>query len=405
MRVKPLVRKIVASRIRFSCSSLLRPEEKRAMRYTGELFLRGPSRIRTGLPHRIAPSILTLPPRRISGTFARRGGLPEGEAYTALIRQTIEVLRNEDPLYRPRDELSRPGGMVRLDDRPAIIVPDLHARPWFLLQVLAYRPGSLPDSGSSTVFGLLSQGKLQMVCVGDGFHGEARAAQRWKKAFKEFTGKYHRHPAMDEEMRESLSLMEIVMLLKIMRPDSFHFLKGNHENILNEEGRGNHPFRKFAFEGEMVKEWVLKFYGEQFISAFAEMEHEFPLLAADGTFMVSHAEPLRYFSREEVIRYREYDDVVLGLTWTPNDGAEEGSVSRMIADYCSRPDQARYFGGHRPVRGRFNLRADDKYVQLHNPGTYSFALLQPDIPPDPERDIIVIPHDEEAVLRAEDAEV
>jgi len=332
--------------------------------------------------------------------IAQRAGLPEREAYTALIQQAIEVLQNEDPLYRPRDERNRPGGMLRLNHQPTIIIPDLHARPWFLLQVLAYRPGRQPDS--TTVFELLRQGELQMICVGDGFHGESRAAQRWKKAFKEFTGKYHRHSAMDEEMRESLSLMEIVMQLKIMRPDSFHFLKGNHENILNEEGRGNHPFRKFAFEGEMVKEWVLKFYGEEFISAFAEMEHEFPLLAVDGTFMLSHAEPQRYFTHEEVIRYREYDDVVLGLTWTPNDGAEEGSVNRMIADYCSHPDQACYFGGHRPVQGKFNLRADDKYVQLHNPGTYSFALLQPGIPPDPQQDILVIPHDEEAVLRAEE---
>lgn len=344
--------------------------------------------------------------------IAQRAGLPEREAYTALITRTTEVLQNENPLYRPRDERNRPGGMVRLNDRPTILVPDLHARPWFLLQVLAYRP-NLPRHASAegsqeelpehpTTAELLKRGELQMVCVGDGFHGESRAAQRWKKAFKEFSGKYHRHAAMDEEMRESLSLMEIVMQLKIMRPDSFHFLKGNHENILNEEGRGNHPFRKFAFEGEMVKEWVLQFYGEQFLNAFAEMEHEFPLLAADDTFMVSHAEPQRYFTREEVIRYRTYDDVVLGLTWTANDGAEEGSVNRMIADYCSRPEQARYFGGHRPVEGMYNLRAGDTYVQLHNPGTYSFALLQPGIPPDPDQDIRVINHDEEAVLRGEE---
>src|SRR6056297_93323 len=327
--------------------------------------------------------------------IAQRAGLPEREAYTALIQQAIEVLQNEDPLYRPRDERNRPGGLLRLNHQPTIIIPDLHARPWFLLQVLAYRPGRQPDS--TTVFELLRQGELQMICVGDGFHGESRAAQRWKKAFKEFTGKYHRHSAMDEEMRESLSLMEIVMQLKIMRPDSFHFLKGNHENILNEEGRGNHPFRKFAFEGEMVKEWVLKFYGEEFISAFAEMEHEFPLLAVDGTFMLSHAEPQRFFTPEEVIRYRKYDDVVLGLTWTPNDGAEEGSVERMISEYCSYPEQALYFGGHRPVQGTFNLRAGDKYVQLHNPGTYSIALVQPGILPDPRRDIIELPYDEELV--------
>ncbi len=247
---------------------------------------------------------------------------------------------------------------------------------------------------------LLQRGEIQLICVGDAFHAESRAAQRWKQAFKEFSTKYRKHASMDEEMRESLALMEIVMQLKIMRPDSFHFLKGNHENILNEEGRGNHPFRKFAYEGEMVKEWVLKFYGEEFLSAFAEMEHEFPLLAVDGTFMVSHAEPQRFFTHEEVIRYREYDDVVLGLTWTPNDGAEDGSVEQMISEYCSHPADARYFGGHRPVQGTFNLRAGDKYIQLHNPGTYSFALVVPGITPDPQQNIVEVSYDEDTVQKA-----
>lgn len=355
---------------------------------------------------------------------ARRVGLPDKEAYMALIQKANTVLKNEDPLFRPRDERNRPGGMIRLNDRPTLIIPDLHARPWFLLHVLAYRPelgsreeevdepedeAAVDDAGAGALAGaaerptvgeLLQRGEVQIICVGDGFHGESRAAQRWKKAFKEFSSKYRRHSAMDEEMRESLGLMEIVMQLKIMHPDSFHFLKGNHENILNEEGRGNHPFRKFAFEGEMVREWVLKFYGEDFINAFAEMEHEFPLLAVDGTFMVSHAEPQRFFSPEEVIRYREYDDVVLGLTWTPNDGAEEGSVEQMISEYCSQPDEARYFGGHRPVQGSYNLRAGDNYIQLHNPGTYSFALVSPGQTPDPQRDIIELSYDEEAVLHA-----
>ncbi len=397
--------------------------------------------------------------------IARRVGLPDAEAYTALINKTIDTLYTEDPLYRPYDEQNRPGGMIRLNDRPTLIIPDLHARPWFLLHVLAYQPvlksvenaesaeslervasaesiesestesgenspdgyddgeeyaadadtdaldalregqrftsaDAVPAEDGVTVGELLQRGEIQIVCVGDGFHAESRAAQRWKQAFKEFSGKYRRHNAMDEEMRESFGLMEIVMQLKTMFPESFHFLKGNHENILNEEGRGNHPFRKFAFEGEMVKEWVLKFYGEEFISSFAEMEHEFPLLAVDGTFMISHAEPQRYFTHEEVIRYRQYEDVVLGLTWTPNDGAEQGSVQRMIAEYCSHPDQARYFGGHRPVKGTYNLRADDKYIQLHNPGTYSFALVYPGRTPDPQQDIIEIPYDEEAVLHA-----
>jgi hypothetical protein len=265
---------------------------------------------------------------------------------------------------------------------------------WFLLHVLA-----LPIA-DDTVGELLQRDEVQLVCVGDGFHSEARGAERWKRAFREFAGKYRRHAAMDEEMAESLGLMEMVMRLKTQYPDSFHFLKGNHENILNEEGRGNHPFRKFAYEGDMVKEWVLKFYDEDFLSTYAEFEHELPLVAADETFMISHAEPQRRFSIEEVVEYRESEEVVLGLTWTPNDGAEEGSVDQMIDEFCSSPERARYFGGHRPVQGSYQLRADDRYVQLHNPGTYSVAVLHPGRTPDPNNDIVVIPENNEAAVQA-----
>ncbi len=324
----------------------------------------------------------------------RREGLPEPNYYRELIAQTTELLRAEDSRLRPRDSKGRPGGLIRLPELSTIVVPDLHARMWFLLHVLAS-----PLRGMS-VAEHLSKGELQIVCVGDGFHAEARAAERWREAFKEFSGKFKRHRAMDEEMRESLGLMEMVMQLKLLFPDHFHFLKGNHENILNEEGRGNHPFRKFAYEGEMVKEWVLRFYGEEFLYSFGDFEHELPLVAADSSFMISHAEPQRFYSPEELLNFREEEEVVLGLTWTANDGAEEGSVRRMIEEYCTDPQRAHYFGGHRPVEGRYSLRAEDRYVQLHNPGTFSIALLEPDRPPEPERDIIEIPEDREAVRQS-----
>lgn len=326
--------------------------------------------------------------------IAQRSSLPDAEMYLALLSEVSRVLDNEDPAYRPRDEKNRPGGLLRLFDRPTIVVPDLHGRMWFLLHVLNYRPFH-----DQPVISLLRQRDVQLVCVGDGFHAESRGAARWKKAFQEFAGHYKRHKAMDEEMRESLGLMEIVIRLKIAFPDSFHFLKGNHENILNEEGRGNHPFRKFAYEGEMVKEWVQQFYGLDFLESFAEFEHQLPLIAADGTFMISHAEPERFFAKEEVIRYREYDDVVLGLTWTPNEGAEEGSVGKMLAEYCSDPEEALYFGGHRPVPGRYRLRAGERYVQFHNPSTHSIALLEPGRIVDPERDIIELPQENETLIR------
>lgn len=325
--------------------------------------------------------------------IVERGGLPQREAYYQLVKQTSEILRDEDQLIRPRDSRGMPGGLIRLGNRPTVVVPDLHGRTWFLLHVLALR------IGEDTVGNLLQREELQLVCVGDGFHSESRGAERWKRAFKEFAGKYRRHSAMDEEMSESLGLMEMVMRLKTQNPRSFHFLKGNHENILNEEGRGNHPFRKFSYEGEMVKEWILKFYDEEFLHTYAEFEHELPLVAADDTFMISHAEPERSFSIEEVVGYRESEEVVLGLTWTPNDGADDGGVEQMIEEFCTSPEQARYFGGHRPVPGIYELRAHDRYVQLHNPGSYSVAVLYPGRAPDPDNDIVVIQENNEETLR------
>jgi len=324
--------------------------------------------------------------------LAQRLTLPDRDMYLRLLEEVLEVYSGEDPQYRPRDDKNRPGGLIRLDERPTVVVPDLHGRMWFLLHLLNH------ELMGRRVAEHLHAGDIQIVCVGDGFHSEARGISRWQKAFKEFVNHYRRHSAMDEEMRENFGLMEMVMRLKSAYPESFHFLKGNHENILNEEGRGNHPFRKFAYEGEMVKDWVLQFYGEQFIETYADFEHELPLIAADRTFMISHAEPLEFYSREEVIRFREYDDVVLGLTWTPDGGAEEGSVAKMIPEYCGEPEEAVYFGGHRPVAGQYNLRADDLYVQLHNPETYSVAIVQPGVPVDLQRDIVVLERNDEALV-------
>ena len=34
-----------------------------------------------------------------------------------------------------------------------------------------------------------------------------------------------------------------------------------------------------------------------------------------------------------------------------------------------------HFGGHRPVRGGYNLRSDGRYVQIHDPDRYVVAVL------------------------------
>ncbi len=227
---------------------------------------------------------------------------------------------------------------------------------------------------------MLGSEEIQVVCVGDGFHAEGRAVERWRRAFEEFNGKYKKHRYMDEEMKESLGLMEMVIELKIAFPNYFHFLKGNHENITNEEGFGNHPFRKFAFEGHMVTHWVQKFYGKDFIDSYYEFEKNLPLFVIGRNFIISHAEPLRFFEREDIIEYRNNPDVVEGLTWTANDEADPDSVLQMLSHYLEmgEEEQCYYFGGHRPVMDLYNLRAEGKYVQIHNPAKFIIVLIKPE---------------------------
>lgn len=315
-----------------------------------------------------------------------RGALPPREEYLRLVERTITALEHEDPAVRPADALGLSGGLVRLDPNlPTLIIPDLHARTEFFHAMTLARP-----LGRLTVLEELEAGNLQVLCLGDGFHSERRGQERWQDAFREYSHEWKKHKAMDAEMRESLALMEMVMQMKCAYRERFHFLKGNHENIMNEEGNGNHPFRKFSFEGEMVKSYVVAFYGEEFLRTYALFERSLPLFAIGGKFLASHAEPQEFYGEDDIVNARVRADVVLGLTWTDNDAATEGSVKRMIEHYLPGGGNAVYFGGHRPVPLRYRFRAGNRYVQIHNPDVNNAALVAPDRDFDPERDMLVI---------------
>jgi len=315
-----------------------------------------------------------------------RPGPPDPAELAECLERARAALAGEPQAVRPADGRGLPGGLVRLAaDIPTVVVPDLHARLDFFVGLMRLQVG-----GGPPVLDRLESGALQVLCLGDGVHAEARAARRWRAALKEFTGGYRQHARMDEEMRESLGLMQMVMEAKCALGERFHFLKGNHENIANEEGEGNHPFIKFALEGFMVAEYMRRFYGEELLESYARFEKELPLLAVGAGFLASHAEPAGFFPYEQVVARSEHPEVVHGLTWTDNGEAEPGSVQRMLEHYLGGADGGYYFGGHRPVVGRYQLRAEGRYVQIHDPERWVVALLPADGPIDPERDILDI---------------
>lgn len=296
-----------------------------------------------------------------------------------------ESIENQDSLIRPRDIENRPGGLLFLHKEiPLIILPDLHARKDFLYSLL------MKGCEQRSVLERLEEGSIQILCVGDGFHAERRAYKRWQKALSEYKTNFRKHKFMDLEMSESLGLMQMIMLLKTNCPDNFFFLKGNHENILNEEGRGNHPFGKFVYEGEMVRSWTEKFMGTDFIYNYAEYEHSLPFMALGKELIISHAEPQDYYHPEEIINIHHNNKVKLGLTWTANDQAEEGSVQEIIDDYSKRYNRDFKFcvGGHRTIKSLYKLRANGKFIQIHNPDKHVVLFTDQNSDFDPEFNII-----------------
>ncbi|MBN2400918.1 MAG: metallophosphoesterase [Spirochaetes bacterium] len=299
---------------------------------------------------------------------------PKPDDYLKVLININSVLLHEDQQVRPYDSSGLPGGIIYLKKNiPTIIVPDIHARMDFFLNIIFGE-----DINDETNLQKIASDALQIICVGDGVHGEKRAAKRWAKAYKEFEGDYAVHDNMDEEIRESLGLMEMVMEVKSNYPANFHFIKGNHENIKNEDGGGNYPFVKFSYEGPMMAYYIKKFYGEDFLEQYYQFEKNLPLFAVGKNFLVSHAEPFSFYNKEDILEYRMNPEVIEGLTWTADDSANDGSVQEMLEYYIdSEEDREKsyYFGGHRPVKNLYNPRAEGRFIQIHNPDKFIIAKI------------------------------
>lgn len=308
---------------------------------------------------------------------------PPKDLLDDLVYSVTNTLYNENPVIRPRDKQGFPGGLIRLSDEcPTLIVPDIHGRRDFVMNLLNYKWEDEP------VLESLIKGRLQIVCVGDGFHTERRGAQRWRDAYLEYVLGFKKHKHMDREMGDSLGVMAMIMMLKCHFPDLFHFLKGNHENIKNENNLSDRSFGKYAYEGAMVRDWVEIFLGTDFLDDYSTFEQSLPIFVQGGNFLISHAEPLGFHNREDIINYRSNRSIVFDFSWTGNGEAREDSVDQYLNHFLPGMENVFYFGGHRPVSGLYHTRAKGRYVQIHNPDKEIVALIRPQREIDLGRDII-----------------
>jgi len=322
--------------------------------------------------------------------------LPSAEALCLLAEKTAAVLGSESSTYRPCRSDGAAGSLldfVSAVPLPLIVVPDLHARVYFLEHLLSFTPpqGFFPDN-TLTVLQALEKGCVRIVCVGDGLHSEHRGAQRWSLAWRDFSENVIDGTPMRQEMAEGLTLMTRIMDCKCRFPTLFHYLRGNHENIRNEEKNGFFPFYKYAAEGMMAARFMEKVYGKQVVSAYARFEGLLPLAAAFPECMITHAEPAGSYTRDMLINAYLFPASVTGLVWTANGEAADGSVQRTLENVLGKEkaDKAVYFGGHRPVTGTYGLRQKGKFIQLHNPEEEHVALVEPGKCFNPDTDIVSV---------------
>lgn len=287
-----------------------------------------------------------------------------------------------ESLHRTTGLLEAGSGVVALAPGvPTLVLPDIHARREFLVKVLEH------EVEGEKVYDLLRQGRLNLLCLGDGMHAEGRAKERWLEAEADSVAS-RPSAAMDREMVESLGTMHMVMELKSAFPEHFHYLRGNHDEMNNPDREYLKYARKVG-ESRLVRSWVEDHLGQDFLQEYARFEAAMPLAATGNGLVATHAAPGASLSREEIERRDER--AFQTLAWTDNtsweaDGKERAVFQGNLEQLGSQEDH--WLVGHRPVHNRlYRGQFDDRLVQVNAPGDYVVALVAADGRFDPSKDI------------------
>lgn len=329
--------------------------------------------------------------------FCNQSALPSHNVLFNLLDKVITILEEEKEPLRPKNDNCEPGGLIEItESKPAVIVPDIHARPFFVNNIINFEIPQqyLKNDTRGTVLQLLNHHELYMVCVGDAFHTE-KTRNRWLKIQKEFNNNDFSGPVMCQEMAECLNAFCALLLLKIQNPRNFFFIKGNHENILNVNCDGDAAFFKYADEGNMVKNFISSYYGDDILYLISLYENLLPLMVKLPGALVSHAEPSLPLTREQIINVKANPVFVYSLIWTKNDEVKENTVEKIIdnlyGDYKSvEKKSVSYFTGHRPVKSSFELRQKGRLIQLHNPSAQNIAIVDCKNKFAPKKDIFCV---------------
>jgi hypothetical protein len=356
--------------------------------------------------------------------FTQEKKLLSQESYEESLDKAIESLRGTEGVVE-----------IQHSDIPTIVLSDIHARSEFILHTLE-QPIS---GGTETIHSLLKKGAINIVCLGDGMHSErgshwetstaiyaledckegapdtlkdainkyqevlegiggkpyvkmtpleiytakkrTEATQKWNELGVEELLQKH---LMNQEMARSLGAMKLIMELKAEYPETFHYIRGNHDDM-GERVKG---YFKYGNESADVKEWILENYGDDFLEKYKTFEDSLPLIVKHGdTYTMSHTVPSSVLSEED-IQQRE-KDTIESLTWTDNTrGDTEETVIRKTLTNLHAP-RAKWIIGHRNVQegSMYREQFDGTVIQINDDKRELIAVLRPDGSFDPDKDI------------------
>lgn len=272
--------------------------------------------------------------------------------------------------------LGRGGGLVRLKPNlRTLVLPDIHARVDYLPKVLRRKD---PKTGK-TYRTLLRRGELQIVLLGDAMHAEGRAAKRWEAAAREPQGK-----AMRREAAESLGAMKAIFELKAAFPQHVHYLKGNHDNILDQRRAGDWPVHKYADESALLRGYLEKQFGRDFLARWHEVERKLPLVAVGPGFALSHSGPGGVVEKRAIARRQA--KAVESFTWTDltANSPKQARLARAQLAELGVPEGF-FLAGHRPAAF---VRRQGAFYQFNHESKLLYAVLEPHTSFRPRRDVV-----------------
>jgi hypothetical protein len=243
--------------------------------------------------------------------------LPRGEALDLLER--VNALMEREP-YRLRTDDGRPGGLLRLPGRPVpIFVGDLHACIDNLLVILTQN-GFLEG---------LIDGSAALIIVGDAVHPDT--------------------PGHEEEMDQSMLLMDLIFRLKLRFPERVFYLRGNHDDFAEDISKGGVP------QGLLWEKALHDQRGPRYRDAMQRLYDLLPYVIVSSRYIACHAgAPTMKASRKDLVHVRDKPKLEHQLTHLrlrkPNSptGYGPADVRRLRRRLGVEPDTP-FVVGHTPL--------------------------------------------------------